>query len=101
MKQVKIFLALPLMIGIPNVIISVALGGIHTPWLAVSSYISAFIGTALIFGMDGFRSRPTNIGNVDGNKTIPRINQNWIVFFISLIINLTMANLCGGTGEVY
>jgi hypothetical protein len=95
-KVPKIFLAITLMIGAPCPIISAELLEMgHKVWFVPICYVSAFIGTALIFGASSFRDRPMYIGNVDGNYTKPKINQTWAVFFISLIANLTMANLCG------
>ena len=96
MKAIKIFLALILMIGIPQVLISTELLDMsHTLLFTPLSYFNAFVGTAILFGLSGFRDRPKYIGNIDGNYTKPYINQNWAVFFITLIINLTVSNLCG------
>lgn len=96
MKQLKISIALLLMIGFPNAMVSVYFLDMgHSVLLAPLSYVCAFIGTGLIYGFEDFTDQPKYIGNVDNNYTKPRINQNWIVFFICLIINLTVANLCG------
>jgi len=96
MKAIKIFLSLILMIGVPQVIISTELLDMsHTLLFTPLSYFNAFVGTAILFGLSGFRDRPKYIGNIDGNYTKPYINQNWAVFFITLIINLTVSNLCG------
>lgn len=95
MKIAKIILALVLMIGVPQVIISTELLDMgHSLLFTPLSYFNAFVGTALIFGWAGFKDRPKYIGNIDNNKTVPHINQNWAVFFITLIINLTVSNLC-------
>jgi hypothetical protein len=96
MKIVKIILALILMIGFPQVIISAELLDMgHTLLFTPLSYFNAFVGTAILFGLSGFRDRPKYIGNIDNNYTKPYINQNWAVFFITLVINLTVSNLCG------
>lgn len=91
----KIFLAMLLLIGAPCPIISAELLDMgHAIWFTPICFVSAFIGTSIIFGASSFRDRPMNIGNVD--QTIrPKINQTWAVFFISLVFNLTAANLCG------
>ena len=95
MKIVKIFLSLVLIIGFPQIIISTQLLDMgHTLLFTPLSYFNAFVGTAILFGLSGFRDRPKYIGNIDNNYTKPYINQNWAIFFISLIINLTVANLC-------
>ena len=96
MKAIKIFLSLILMIGIPQVIISAELLDMgHTLLFTPLSYFNAFVGTAILFGISGFADKPKYIGNIDNNQTMPHINQNWAIFFITLIINLTVSNLCG------
>lgn len=57
--------------------------------------LSAFIGTGLMFGFSNFRTKPKHIGNFDKDNIKPDINQTWMMFFITLIINLLFANLCG------
>ena len=95
LKIFKIIISLCLMIGIPQVIISTEVLEMgHSILFTPLSYLNAFIGTGLIFSFGGFRTRPSHIGNID-STTIPKINQNWAVLFITLIINLTVANLCG------
>lgn len=84
-----------LLVGIPCPVISAELLDIgHAIWFTPICYVCAFTGTAMIFGLSSFRDRPRHIGNVD-LAIRPKINQTWAVFFISLIFNLTMANLCG------
>jgi hypothetical protein len=95
MKTVKTIIGLILMIGIPQVIISTELLDMgHSLLFTPLSYLNAYIGTALLFGREGFKDRPKHIGNMDNNQTKPVINQNWAVLFISLVINLTVSNLC-------
>jgi hypothetical protein len=94
-KVPKIFLAMLLIIGAPCPIISAELLDMqHAVWFAPICFVSAFIGVALIFGVESFKDKPKWIGNI-GESTMPHINQTWAVFFISLIANLTFANLCG------
>jgi hypothetical protein len=95
MKVVKIFLALALIMGFPIIGISAEFFDMgHSVIFTPVCYIDAFVGVGLIFGFADYKQRPKWIGNVSP-RTDPSINQNWIVFFISLIINLTVANLCG------
>lgn len=65
----------------------------HQVWFVLVAYLSAFVGTGLTFGFSNFRTRPTQIGNFDDDGIMPKINQTWMIFFISLVINLTFANL--------
>lgn len=94
MKIIKIFISMALMIGFPCPIISASLDMQHFAWFTPICFLSSFIGVGLIFGFSEFLDKPRWIGNVD-KVTHPKINQAWAVFFISLIINLTLANLCG------
>jgi hypothetical protein len=95
LKTVKALIALPLMCGIPVAVCSVALfNESHSVWLAVIGTLSAFLGVRISYGMEGFYEHPKHIGNID-NKIRPVINQNWIMFLITLIINLMIANLAG------
>lgn len=94
-KIPKIFLSMALMIGVPCPVISAELLDMgHAVWFTPICFVSAFVGTASIFGIDTFKDKPKWIGNVD-QSIMPHINQTWAVFFISLIFNLTVANLCG------
>jgi multisubunit Na+/H+ antiporter MnhE subunit len=96
MKKLLFIFPLFMIIGMPNVLLYITLFNYeHSVWFVVTSYLSAFFGTGLIFGFIPFGDEPSFIGNIDNNETKPSINQNWIVFFISLIINLTVANFCG------
>jgi hypothetical protein len=90
----KMLIALPLIIGFPCPLISAELLQMnHAVWFTPICYASAFIGVGLVFGFQTYYPRPKMIGNL--NQDIkPQINQTWVVFFISLICNLTFANLC-------
>lgn len=95
MKPVKILLALALIMGFPIIGISAEFFDLgHSVILTPFCYADAFIGVGLIFGFADYKQRPKWIGNVEP-RNMPSINQNWAVFFIALIINLTVANLCG------
>lgn len=95
LRIIKIFFALTLMIGLPQVIWSTEILDMgHTILFTPLCYANAFLGTGLIFGFSGFRTSPSWIGNLDPTVQ-PRINQNWAILFITLVINLTVAGLCG------
>jgi hypothetical protein len=94
MKIVKTFISLFLMVGALAPIISVSFfNSEHRMILAPIAVLSAFIGTGLMYGFGGFRTMPKQIGNMD--DTPVKINQTWMVFFITLVCNLLFANLCG------
>jgi hypothetical protein len=96
MKQIKTIIALFLMVGALAPVISVSFfDSEHKVILAPIAILSAFIGTGLMFGFTNFRTRPKHIGNFDKDNIKPDINQTWMVFFITLVINLFFANLCG------
>jgi hypothetical protein len=95
MKKVFILIALMFILGFPNLILFLTVfQHTHSVWLVFTSFGSAFIGTGIIYGFSDFSDEPRFIGNIDNNYTKPRINQNWAIFFISLVINLTVANFC-------
>jgi len=91
MKTLKRILGLPLIIGIPFPILFADKD--HQMWYVVLAYLFAFIGAGLTMGFSNFKTRPYHIGNFDEDGVKPQINQAWIIFFIALIINLTVANL--------
>lgn len=91
MKTLKRILGLPLIIGIPFPILFADKD--HQMWYVVLAYLFAFIGAGLTMGFSNFKTRPYHIGNFDEDGVKPQINQTWIIFFIALIINLTVANL--------
>ena len=92
---IKMLIALPLIVGFVCPIISAEfLQMEHRVWFTPICYASAFIGVGIVYGFNTYYPRPTYIGNLD-QSVKPRISQTWVVFFISLIINLTFANLCG------
>ncbi len=92
----KVFISLFLMVGALCPILSVSVfNDEHSVLFAPISVLSAFIGTGLMFGFGNYRTRPQHIGNFDSDGVIPKINQTWMMFFITLSINLFFANLCG------
>lgn len=92
----KVFISLFLMVGAVCPILSVSFFDEgHSVLFAPISVLSAFIGTGLMFGFTNYRTLPKHIGNLDKDGVIPKINQTWMVFFITLAINLFFANLCG------
>jgi len=91
MKNIKRILGLPLIIGMPFPILFADQD--HQIWYAVLAYLFAFIGAGLTMGFSNYKTRPYHIGNMDSDNIQPKINQTWMIFFIALIINLTVANL--------
>lgn len=89
----KILFALVCLIGVLPALVSVTLlEAEHDPILAAVAYVSAYLGTGLLYGFKSFKDRPKWIGNFD--EDLPYISQTWAVFFISLIFNLTASTLC-------
>ena len=94
-NPIKTILALAFMCGIPTAVSSVVLfNEEHSIWLGVIGIVSAFLGVTLSYGIKLFYEHPKHIGNLY-YRIRPVINQNWIMFLITLIINLMIANLAG------
>lgn len=53
--------------------------------------LSAFIGSGITFGFSGYKTAPRYIGNLD-SEIQPKINQVWMMFFISAVVNLLFAS---------
>jgi len=87
----KRLLSLPFLIGVPFPILFANWD--HQVWFTALAYVFAFIGAGLNMGFKGFKTGPKFIGNVSEDGIMPIINQTWIIFLISLIVNLTVANL--------
>jgi hypothetical protein len=64
----------------------------HQWWFGFMGLLSAFIGSGITFGFSGYTVGPKKIGNLDG-KTEPIINQVWMMFFISAVVNLFWASI--------
>lgn len=96
LEKIKIIISLMLIVGFVSPILSVYFfNEEHSILFAPISLVTSFIGTGLLFGFSNFRTLPKHIGNFDKDNVVPKINQTWIIFFISLILNLFFANLCG------
>jgi len=96
LEKIKIIISLMLMVGFICPIISVYFfDDGHSVLFAPISVLTSFVGTGLMFGFGNFRTLPKHIGNFDKDNVVPKINQTWIIFFISLILNLFFSNLCG------
>lgn len=91
MNIVTKLIGLCLMIGIPFPILFA--NQEHQPWFAALALAFAFVGAGLTMGFGNYRTRPKHIGNFDRNNIKPDINQTWMTFFISAVINLIVANL--------
>ncbi len=91
MKQIKAIIGMFFMIGMPFPILFHSWQ--HQTWFTILAYLFAFIGTGIVHGFGNYRTRPEHIGNFDSDGIRPKINQTWMMFFISLVINLTVANL--------
>jgi hypothetical protein len=91
MKKLQRIIGMFFMIGMPFPILFTDWD--HQIWFTPLAYLSAFIGAGLTHGFDNYRTRPYHIGNFDEDGINPKINQTWMMFFISLIINLTVINL--------
>ena len=96
LKTITVIISLFLMVRALCPVISVSFfESEHRVILTPIAILSAFVGTGLMFGFSNYRTRPKHIGNFDKDNIKPDINQTWMVFFITLIINLFFANLCG------
>lgn len=93
MKKLKRILSLPFLLGMFFPILFANSEEGHQVWFAGLAYIFAFIGAGLSMDFKEFKIEPKHIGNLPKDGIMPIINQTWIIFFISLIINLTVANL--------
>jgi hypothetical protein len=91
MIKIKRLIGMFFMIGMPFPILFA--NWQHQFWFTALAYAFAFIGVGILQGFGNYRTRPQHIGNFDGEGINPKINQTWMMFFISLVINLTVANL--------
>jgi len=88
MKQLKWLVGMFFMIGMPFPLL---VPDVHQWWFGFMGLLSAFIGSGITFGFSGYKVGPKKIGNLDG-KTEPMINQVWMMFFISALVNLLWAS---------
>lgn len=91
MLKLKRFIGMFFMIGLPFPILFHSWQ--HQIWFTALAYLFAFIGVGILQGFGNYRTHPQHIGNFDGEGINPKINQTWMMFFIALVINLTVANL--------
>lgn len=91
MKTIKTLVGLFFMIGMPFPILFADQP--HQIYFTTLAYVFSFLGTGILYGFSNFRTRPEHIGNFDDDKITPKINQTWMMWFISAVINLTVANL--------
>jgi hypothetical protein len=91
LNSIKKIIGLALMIGIPLPILFADKP--HEMWYAGVAILCSIIGTGFVMGFDGFKTRPEHIGNTEESGIKPRINQTWMMFFISLVITLLFANM--------
>jgi hypothetical protein len=88
MKVIKNLVGMFFMIGMP---FPIFFPDTHYWYFGFVGLLSAFIGSGITFGFNGYKVAPKKIGNLDG-KTEPIINQVWMMFFISAVVNLLFAS---------
>jgi hypothetical protein len=91
LNSIKKVIGLALMIGIPLPILFADKP--HEMWYAVIAILCSIIGTGFVMGFGGFKTRPEHIGNTEESGIKPKINQTWMMLFISLVITLLFANM--------
>ena len=89
--KIKRILSLPFLVGAPFPILFADWE--LQMWFTALAYIFAFVGAGLAMDFKEYKTQPKFIGNVPEDGIKPVINQTWMMFFISLVINLTVANL--------
>jgi hypothetical protein len=88
MKVIKNLVGMFFMIGMP---FPIFFPDTHYWYFGFVGLLSAFIGSGITFGFSGYRTHPKHIGNFD-NEIQPKINQVWMMFFISAVVNLLFAS---------
>jgi hypothetical protein len=91
MKTIKWLIGAFFFIGMPFPVIFT--NQPHNWWYAFVGMASAFIGSGIIFGFSNYKDRPYHFGDLSENPIKPKINQVWMGFFISCIVNLFFANM--------
>jgi hypothetical protein len=89
MKVIKNLVGMFFMIGMPFPLL---FPDTHQWYFGFIGLLSAFIGSGITFGFDGYRTNPKHFGSTDG-KTEPKINQVWMMFFVAAVVNLFWASL--------
>jgi hypothetical protein len=93
MKKIRRILSIPFLLGMFFPIFFANSEEGHKMWFAALAYLFAFIGAGLAMDFKEFKVKPKHIGNFPESGIMPIINQTWMLFYISLVINLTVANL--------
>jgi hypothetical protein len=91
MKQVKWLIGAAFMVGMPFPILLTDYP--HQWWFAFVALASAFIGSGIIFGFSKYKTLIQHFGDLSDTPLNPKINQVWLGFFISAVINLFWANM--------
>lgn len=87
MKQIKSLIGIFFMIGMP---FPLFFPDVHEWYFGFIGLLSAFIGSGITFGFSNYRTHPRYIGNSDSDIH-PKINQVWMMFFVSAVVNLFWA----------
>ena len=87
MKQLKWLIGMFFMIGLP---FPVFVPDTHQWYFGFIGLLSAFIGSGITYGFSNYTTHPKYFGSLDG-KTEPIINQVWMMFFVSAVVNLFWA----------
>jgi hypothetical protein len=87
MKQFKFLIGIFFMIGMPFPLL---VPDTHKWYFGFLSLLFAFIGSGLTYGFSNYRTHPRDFGDLNG-KYQPKINQVWMMFFVSSVINLFWA----------
>jgi hypothetical protein len=88
MKQLKWLVGMFFMIGMPFPLL---VPDVHQWWFGFMGLLSAFIGSGITYGFSNYATHPKHFGSLDG-KTEPKINQVWMMFFVSALVNMLWAS---------
>lgn len=88
MKQLKWLIGMFFMIGLP---FPVFFPDTHYWYFGFIGLLSAFIGSGITYGFSNYATHPRRFGDLTG-KVEPKINQVWMMFFISAVVNLLFAS---------
>lgn len=87
MKQFKWLIGMFFMIGMP---FPLFFPDTHEWYFGFIGLLSAFIGSGIVYGFSNYTTHPRYFGNLD-SEIQPKVNQVWMMFFISAIVNLFWA----------
>lgn len=88
MKQLKWLIGMFFMIGMP---FPLFFPDTHQWYFGFIGLLSAFIGSGITYGFGGYRTHPKHFGDLNENPKPPVINQVWMMFFVSAVVNLFWA----------